>query len=130
MSEMRKSLVGVLPAQKKASRRWIWDLCMMVVGALIGVYAGSAPVRAYAARAAHGHFRATSAAAVAATPTETTVAIPEVQRPLTPDLNRTASGAVQASPSTNVDVASAAKLAASQSKGVKRGRRPAGRTGN
>lgn len=124
LADMRKTFVIALPQQKKASRRWVLDLCMIVVGLLVGTYAGSAPARAFAARAVHGHLRA-APVAVSAAATSTPAAVTPTDAPLTPDLNRTASGVVQATAPASVAVASTSKASATKSKGTARGRRPA-----
>ncbi len=95
VENMRETMVEAAPQVRKASRRWIFDLFMVIVGSLAGIYVGSAPVRAYVARAAHGHFHLAMPAASAAATLEqaNVVSVANVSVPLTPDLNRTASGA-------------------------------------
>jgi hypothetical protein len=107
--EARQSFVELPALTKKASRRWIWDLSMMVVGALVGIYFGSATVRGYATRAVHGQLTAPAALTADAS---SIVTVNVVQRPLTPDLNRTAAGATtmdDATPPTKTNASTSAR---------------------
>jgi hypothetical protein len=96
VDEARASLADATPVARKASRRWIWDLLMLVVGAAVGVWFGSASIRsttityvsAKYAQLMHPKAKSGQVAAAAEQPAD--VVVVSVQRAHTPALDRSA----------------------------------------